>query len=114
MLLGQTYRNFTNRRRGEILEGRIKDRKIHSDWTVTGKTKIEKERLSNVLLSIRVGDNCIKDFWNLDILGIKDHFQKRIKIELEKAAEDIFERHVVSSNWIIHFYQTIETRLKED
>ncbi|GFY29261.1 uncharacterized protein TNCV_4723891 [Trichonephila clavipes] len=59
-----------------------------------GKMKMEKERHSNVLLSLHVSDNCIKDLWSLDVLGIKDPFEKKTRIELEEAAKDPFARHV--------------------
>ncbi|GFU74963.1 uncharacterized protein TNCV_3752141 [Trichonephila clavipes] len=59
-----------------------------------GKMKMEKERHSNVLLSLHVSDNCIKDLWSLDVLGIKDPFEKKTRIELEEAAKDNFARHV--------------------
>ncbi|GFT08518.1 uncharacterized protein TNCV_5024211 [Trichonephila clavipes] len=55
---------------------------------------MEKERHSNVLLSLHVSDNCIKDLWSLDVLGIKDPFEKKTRIELEEAAKDHFARHV--------------------
>ncbi|GFX85158.1 uncharacterized protein TNCV_1647051 [Trichonephila clavipes] len=41
----------------------------------------KKERHSNVLLSLHVSDNCIKDLWSLDVLGIKDPFEKK-RLEL--------------------------------
>ncbi|GFW83666.1 DUF5641 domain-containing protein [Trichonephila clavipes] len=63
-------------------------------WTVMGKMKMEKERHSNVLLSLNVSDNCIQDLWSLDVLGIKDPFEKKTRIELEEAAKDHFARHV--------------------
>ncbi|GFX77401.1 uncharacterized protein TNCV_2955991 [Trichonephila clavipes] len=59
-----------------------------------GKMKIEKERHSNVLLSLHVRDNSIKDLRNLDVLGIKDPFEKKTRIELEEAANDHFARHI--------------------
>ncbi|GFW87490.1 uncharacterized protein TNCV_1301351 [Trichonephila clavipes] len=55
---------------------------------------MEKERHSNVFLSLHVSDNCIKDLWSLDVLGIKDPFEKKTRIELEEAAKDHFARHV--------------------
>ncbi|GFU28266.1 uncharacterized protein TNCV_1022511 [Trichonephila clavipes] len=59
-----------------------------------GKMKMEKERHFNVLLSLHVSDNCIKDMWNLDVLGMKYPFEKKTRIELEEAAKDNFARHV--------------------
>ncbi|GFX47514.1 uncharacterized protein TNCV_618731 [Trichonephila clavipes] len=53
-----------------------------------------KERHSDVLLSLHFNDNCIKDLWNLDVLGIKDSFEKKTRIELEEVAKDHFSRHV--------------------
>ncbi|GFW03925.1 uncharacterized protein TNCV_2050411 [Trichonephila clavipes] len=50
--------------------------------------------IPNVLLSLHVRDNCIKDLWNLDVLEIKDPFEKKTRIELEEAAEDHFAKHV--------------------
>ncbi|GFY59006.1 DUF1758 domain-containing protein [Trichonephila inaurata madagascariensis] len=55
---------------------------------------MEKERHSIVLLSLHVSKNSIKDLWNLDILGIKDHFQKRDRGELEEVFKDHFVTHV--------------------
>ncbi|GFT25692.1 uncharacterized protein TNCV_1965781 [Trichonephila clavipes] len=76
------------------LKGGLVAVNTHLGWTVMGKMKMEKERHSNVLLSLHVSDNCIKDFWSLDVLGIKDPFEKKTRIELEEAAKDHFARHV--------------------
>ncbi|GFU59040.1 uncharacterized protein TNCV_794441 [Trichonephila clavipes] len=76
------------------LKGGLVAVNTHLGWTVMGKMKMEKERHSNVLLSLHVSDNCIKDLWSLDVLGIKDPFEKKTRIELEEAAKDHFARHV--------------------
>ncbi|GBM35386.1 hypothetical protein AVEN_181491-1 [Araneus ventricosus] len=59
-----------------------------------GKLKVESEKHSNVLLSLCVSDNCIKDLWSLDVLGIKEPCEKKTRIELEEAARDHFARNV--------------------
>ncbi|GBL95378.1 hypothetical protein AVEN_154786-1 [Araneus ventricosus] len=59
-----------------------------------GKLKVEKENHSNMLLSLYVSDNCIKDLWSLDVLGIKEPCEKKTRIELEEAARDHFARNV--------------------
>ncbi|GBO33896.1 hypothetical protein AVEN_81534-1, partial [Araneus ventricosus] len=66
----------------------------HLGWTVMGKLKVEKEKHSNVLLSLYVSDNCIKDLWSLDVIGIKEPCEKKTRIELEEAARDHFARNV--------------------
>ncbi|GBN21039.1 hypothetical protein AVEN_75944-1 [Araneus ventricosus] len=66
----------------------------HLGWTVMGKLKVEKEKYSNVILSLYVSDNCIKDLWSLDVLGIKEPCEKKTRIELEEAARDHFARNV--------------------
>ncbi|GFT37640.1 uncharacterized protein TNCV_67161 [Trichonephila clavipes] len=76
------------------LKGGLVAVNTHLGWTVMGKMKMEKERHSNVLLSLHVSDNCIKDLWSLDVLGIKDPFEKKTRIELEEAAKNHFARHV--------------------
>ncbi|GFW43464.1 uncharacterized protein TNCV_4768171 [Trichonephila clavipes] len=50
----------------KLLKGGLVAVNTHLGWTVMGKMKMEKERHSNVLLSLHVSDNCIKDLWNLD------------------------------------------------
>ncbi|GBL69061.1 hypothetical protein AVEN_106013-1 [Araneus ventricosus] len=57
----------------------------HLGWIVMGKLKVEKEKHSNVLLSLYVSDNCIKDLWSLDVFGIKEPCEKKTRIELEEA-----------------------------
>ncbi|CAL1283252.1 unnamed protein product [Larinioides sclopetarius] len=59
-----------------------------------GKLKVEKENYSNVLLSLHISDNCIKDLWSLDVLGIKKPCEKKTRIEMEEAARDHFARNV--------------------
>ncbi|GFX09989.1 uncharacterized protein TNCV_4101291 [Trichonephila clavipes] len=76
------------------LKGGLVAVNTHLGWTVMGKMKMEKERHSNVLFSLHVSDNCIKDLWSLDVLEIKDPFEKKTRIELEEAAKDHFARHV--------------------
>ncbi|GFU13492.1 uncharacterized protein TNCV_937961 [Trichonephila clavipes] len=67
------------------LKGGLVAVNTHLGWTVMGKMKMENERHSNVLLSLHVSDNCIKDLWSLDVLGIKDPFEKKTRIELERG-----------------------------
>ncbi|GBN41370.1 hypothetical protein AVEN_182069-1 [Araneus ventricosus] len=59
-----------------------------------GKLKIEKEKHSNVLLSLHVCGNCIKDLWSLYVLEITEPCERKNKIELEEAAKDHFARNV--------------------
>ncbi|GFV76318.1 uncharacterized protein TNCV_4524811 [Trichonephila clavipes] len=75
------------------LEGGLVAVNTHLGWTVMGKVKIEKEKYSNVLLSLHVSENCIKYLLNLDVPRIKDPFEKKTRIELEEAATDHFARH---------------------
>ncbi|GBN09368.1 hypothetical protein AVEN_156327-1 [Araneus ventricosus] len=80
-----------------------------------GKLKVEKKNRSNMLLSLYVSDNCIKDLWSLDVLGIKEpcagnaSLKRRLELNLEEAARDHFARnvsrdeegrHVFSLPWI--------------
>ncbi|GFX86110.1 DUF1758 domain-containing protein [Trichonephila clavipes] len=46
------------------LKGGLVAVNTHLGWTVMGKMKMEKERHSNVLLSLHVSDNCIQDLWS--------------------------------------------------
>ncbi|GBM65990.1 hypothetical protein AVEN_152197-1 [Araneus ventricosus] len=66
----------------------------HLGRTVMGKLKVEKEKHSNVLLSLYVSDNWIKDLWSLDVIGIKEPCEKKTRIELKEAARDHFARNV--------------------
>ncbi|GFX07311.1 DUF1758 domain-containing protein [Trichonephila clavipes] len=103
------------------LKGGLVAVNTHLGWTVMGKMKMEKERHSNVLLSLHVSDNCIKDLWSLDVLGIKDPFEKKTRIELEERLLKIILQDmsqemqmgdmllVYPGFKVIHFYQTVET-----
>ncbi|GBO24217.1 hypothetical protein AVEN_72225-1 [Araneus ventricosus] len=62
------------------LRGELVAVNTHLGWTVMGKLKVEKEKHSNVLLSLYVSDNCIKDLWSLDVLGIKEPCEKKTRI----------------------------------
>ncbi|GBM17002.1 hypothetical protein AVEN_133279-1 [Araneus ventricosus] len=110
MLLGaEVIGNLLKGEEGKHLRGGLVAVNTHLGWTVMGKLKVEKEKHSNVLLSLYVSDNCIKHLWSLDVLRIKEPCEKETRIELEEAAPDHFARHVsrdeegryvVSSLWI--------------
>ncbi|GBN00338.1 hypothetical protein AVEN_270110-1 [Araneus ventricosus] len=86
---------------GNLLKGEVKHLKgglvavnTHLGWTVMGKLKVKKEKHSNMLLSLYVSDNCIKDLWSLDVLLIKEPCEKKTRIELEEVARDHVARNV--------------------
>ncbi|GBN99637.1 hypothetical protein AVEN_179941-1 [Araneus ventricosus] len=95
MLLGaDVIGNLLKGEEVKHLRGGLVAVNTHLGWTVMGKLKVEKEKHSNVLLSLYVSDNCIKDLWSLDVLGIKEPCEKKTRIELEEAARDHFARNV--------------------
>ncbi|GBO29393.1 hypothetical protein AVEN_84379-1 [Araneus ventricosus] len=95
MLLGADVRgNLIKGEEVKHLRGGLVAVNTHFGWTVMGKLKVEKEKHSNVLLSLYVSDNCIKDLWNLDVLGIKESCEKKSRNELEEAVKDHFAINV--------------------
>ncbi|GFW38356.1 uncharacterized protein TNCV_1332091 [Trichonephila clavipes] len=91
---GRHNRKFANRRRGQTFKGRISGCKHTFRLDSYGKNENGKGKAFQCFLSLHVSDNCIKDLWSLDVLGIKDPFEKKTRIELEEAAKDHFARHV--------------------
>ncbi|GBM22461.1 hypothetical protein AVEN_183909-1 [Araneus ventricosus] len=95
MLLGaNVIGNLLKGQEVKHLRGGLVAVNTHLVWTVMEKLKVEKEKHYSVLLSLHVSDNCIKDLWSLDVLGIKEPCEKKTRIELEEAARDHFARNV--------------------
>ncbi|GFS51650.1 integrase catalytic domain-containing protein [Trichonephila inaurata madagascariensis] len=102
---------------GKLYTGNIKQLKsdlvlveTRLGWTLMGKTDAgESTDSTNSVMSLHVNDAKISDLWRLDTLGILDPGEKGTRQELEKAAEEHFNRsvkmdsdgrYVVSLPWI--------------
>ncbi|GFY48717.1 integrase catalytic domain-containing protein [Trichonephila inaurata madagascariensis] len=96
---------------GKLYTGNIKQLKsdlvleeTRLGWTLMGKTDAgDSTDSTNSVMSLHVNDAKISDLWRLDTLGILDPGEKGTRQELEKAAEEHFNRKAyegVFSEWL--------------
>lgn len=64
-------------------------------WTLMGKTnEARRSDSTKVVLSLHVANAEVSELWKLDTLGILDPGQKESRQEIEKAAEEHFNRNI--------------------
>ncbi|GFT65524.1 uncharacterized protein TNCV_649251 [Trichonephila clavipes] len=78
------------------LKGGLVAVNTHLGWTVMGK--MEKERHSNVLLSLHVSDNCIKDLWSSNCRNLAERRLKNCVRSLERS-KNLGKYEAVFHSW---------------